>query len=605
MSTPAARARLDLTRLDDRTVPSTVNATTTARPLDFTATGTLDTTDPIGGGAITATSKVTLAGQLTYTSPADGTSGVVTVSGSGSGSGLPNGTIPPTGTDVLLDESSTDTGTRDFAQQVEGQFGFTDTGGTVSVNNPFGLMSAWVTPGGDSGTRQIGPLAATGTFDVSDFTLDLDLVDGGTGPGTGQRGTLSVTLADKTTAATDLAFSASAGTRAADGTVGLDFTVDATGKLMTAASHSAAAARVTAVWGDGAGRTETADLDVPVYWNAGKVVVSAAGLDAPEWATTLTVRLDATGDVTEADETNNEWTLTLADLPAAPPAGEEPPPAGEEPPPAGEEPPPTGGEPKPGVKPVGYSVTPGVNASSVDWRDATGRVIRSAVAFDGYGGDVTLAVGDVNGDDVLDVALGAGVGGAPRVRVLDGATGAELVNTFAYAEDFRGGVNVALGDLDGDGKAELIVGAGVGGGPHVRVIDVATGMERYAFMAYEEQARGGVFVTAADLNGDGTDELVTGAGVGGAPVEAVYDGPTGRQVQRVLAGAEDDRGGAKVRVEKAPDGFFVLSAESDTTGSLKRFRQQLTPGEPLLVAVTDAQLYPSELFAGVDPLQLS
>ncbi len=601
MSTPADRARLDLTRLDDRIVPSTVSATTTARPLDFTATGTLGTTDPIGGGAITGTSTVTLAGQLAYTSPTAGATGVVTVSGSGSGSGLPVGGIPPTGTDVILGDSATDTGTRTFAQIVQGQFGFTDTGGTVSVSNPLGLVNAWFTPDGDSGTRQIGPLAATGTFDVSDFTLDLDLHDGGTG--TGQSGTLSVTLADKTTAATDLAFSTSAGARAADGTVGVDFAVDVTGKLMTAASHSAAAARVTAVWGDGAGRTQSADLDVPLYWNTGKVVVSASGLNAPAWATTLTVRLDATGDVTEADEANNEWTLTLADLPAPPPVSPPPPSSEEPPPPTGEDPPPS--EEPTGPKPTGYSISPGVDVSYVEWRDVTGRVIRSSTAFAGYDGDVAVAVGDVNGDDVLDVALGAGVGGAPRVRVLDGATGAELLNTFAYSEDFRGGVSVALGDLDGDGKAELIAGAGVGGGPHVRVIDVATGMERYAFMAYEEQARGGVFVTAADLDGDGTDELVTGAGVGGAPVVAVYDGPTNQQLQRVVAGAESDRGGAKVRVEKAPDGFLVLNAESDTTGSLKRFRQQLNPGEPLLVAVSDPQLYPSELFAGVDPLQLS
>lgn len=599
MSTPAARARLALTRLDDRTVPSTVSATTTARPLDFTATGTLGTTDPIGDGAITATATVTLDGTLTYTSPTDGTSGVVTVSGSGNGGGLPTGGIPPTGTDVFTPDSSptpNTTAKRNFAQVLQGQFGFADAGGTVTVNAPLALTSAWFTPAGDSGTRSIGPLVGTGTLDVSDFTLALDFEDDGTG--SGQSGVLSVTLADKTTAATDLAFASAAGTRAADGTVGVDFTVDVTGKLMTAPSHSAGAARITAVWSDGAGRTQSADLDVPVYWNTGRVVVSAAGLNAPAWATELTVKLDAAGDVAEADEANNEWTVALADLPAPPP-----PPASPPPPPSGGEPPPAG-EPEPGARPTGYSVTPGQNITFVEWRDVAGRVIRSAVAFDGYDGDVSVAVGDVNGDDVLDVALGAGNGGAPRVRVLDGATGAELVSTFAYAEDFRGGVNVAVGDLDGDGRAEVIAGAGVGGGPHVRVLDGTTGAERYAFMAYEEQARGGVFVTAADLNNDGTDELITGAGVGGAPVVAVYDGPTGGQVMRFIAGADDDRGGAKVRVEKAPDGFFVLNAESDTTGSLKRFRQQLTADEPLLVAVADPQLYPSSLYGEVDPLQM-
>lgn len=44
MPDPTMRSRLDLTVLDDRSLPSTVTVTTIARPLDFTGTGTLTTT---------------------------------------------------------------------------------------------------------------------------------------------------------------------------------------------------------------------------------------------------------------------------------------------------------------------------------------------------------------------------------------------------------------------------------------------------------------------------------------------------------------------------------------------------------------------------------
>jgi hypothetical protein len=77
--------------------------------------------------------------------------------------------------------------------------------------------------------------------------------------------------------------------------------------------------------------------------------------------------------------------------------------------------------------------------------------------FEGYTGGVTAAVGDVNGDGIPDIAVGAG--GGPRVTVYDGRTGATLANFFAYDVTFSGGVFVAIGDVNGDGKADVITGA--------------------------------------------------------------------------------------------------------------------------------------------------
>lgn len=47
---------------------------------------------------------------------------------------------------------------------------------------------------------------------------------------------------------------------------------------------------------------------------------------------------------------------------------------------------------------------------------------------------------------------------------------AEDVDTvFAYETNFTGGVNVAAGDVNGDGTDDLITAADTSGGPHVRV----------------------------------------------------------------------------------------------------------------------------------------
>ena len=70
-------------------------------------------------------------------------------------------------------------------------------------------------------------------------------------------------------------------------------------------------------------------------------------------------------------------------------------------------------------------------------------------------GGVHVAAGDVNGDNVPDLITGAGAGGGPHVRVLNGATGKETVGFYAYDQSFRGGVYVAAGDVTGDGVADI------------------------------------------------------------------------------------------------------------------------------------------------------
>jgi hypothetical protein len=66
------------------------------------------------------------------------------------------------------------------------------------------------------------------------------------------------------------------------------------------------------------------------------------------------------------------------------------------------------------------------------------------------------------------IATGTGAGGGPHVRVLDTATGASLAEFFAYAPAFTGVPRVATGDVTGDGVPDLVTALGPGGGPHVR-----------------------------------------------------------------------------------------------------------------------------------------
>jgi len=152
-------------------------------------------------------------------------------------------------------------------------------------------------------------------------------------------------------------------------------------------------------------------------------------------------------------------------------------------------------------------------AGRVHVRNSSGALLRSFVPFPGWTGEVQVATGDVNGDGTSDIVVGAGPG-APggHVKVFDGRTGALLRSFFAF-EGFRGGVRVAAGDVDGDGRADLVVGAGPGAGSHVKVFSGLNNAVLRSFFAFEGFT-GGVFVATADINGDGRADLVVRAGTG-------------------------------------------------------------------------------------------
>ncbi|MFO0802787.1 MAG: hypothetical protein U0791_06640 [Gemmataceae bacterium] len=159
-----------------------------------------------------------------------------------------------------------------------------------------------------------------------------------------------------------------------------------------------------------------------------------------------------------------------------------------------------------------------------------------------FRGGARSSAGDVNNDGFADLAIAAGFQGGPRIALFDGATiystrGKLVGDFFAFDTSLRNGAYVTIGDVNGDGFADLYFGAGPGGSPRVLGISgqvVTTAGTTAAlgnplssfFLAGNSSNRGGVRVATTDADGDSRADVIAGTGEGLASFARVYFGST-------------------------------------------------------------------------------
>lgn len=181
-------------------------------------------------------------------------------------------------------------------------------------------------------------------------------------------------------------------------------------------------------------------------------------------------------------------------------------------------------------------------------------------------GGATVAVGDTDGGGKPEFVIGSGYGNKPEVRVLS-PDGKEIKRFLAFDEAVDYGLNVAVCDLDRDGRTEIVAALQAGGAPEVRIFHSdGTPYAPHRFFAYDESFKGGVSVGCGDVDHDGVLEIITAPGPTGGPhIRWWYVGHTATELAPPAA---EPAPAAPVTDDEATDTAIIIGRNPDRPDDL-------------------------------------
>lgn len=175
----------------------------------------------------------------------------------------------------------------------------------------------------------------------------------------------------------------------------------------------------------------------------------------------------------------------------------------------------------------------------------------------------SLALGDLGTDGVSEILVATGYGTPTEIVALR-KDGSRIGSFTPYDAAFSGGASVALCDLDGDGLNEIITGAGFGGGPHVRIFTHEGNPTGTQFFAYDETFHGGVSILCQDLTNDGAPDIITVPGPTGGPHIKVFSAHGDLEAELMLSDFPSNTGLSAFAPPNTSVTFFVTPAALST-----------------------------------------
>jgi FtsP/CotA-like multicopper oxidase with cupredoxin domain len=176
--------------------------------------------------------------------------------------------------------------------------------------------------------------------------------------------------------------------------------------------------------------------------------------------------------------------------------------------------------PAPTLGPSEGVIQPGILSLRTRFEDYTGLFVMHCHRLNHEDNGLMTLVNVIPAVSSYAVAVQGSPGRSAQVNVYDG-DGDRLIATVTPFPGFEGSLSVAMGDVDDNNILDLVIGAGENHAPMVVAYSgkAAGGKAAFAtelarFAAFDTSERGGVSVTATQIDGSTADNIVVGSGPG-------------------------------------------------------------------------------------------
>lgn len=147
-----------------------------------------------------------------------------------------------------------------------------------------------------------------------------------------------------------------------------------------------------------------------------------------------------------------------------------------------------------------------------------------------YTGEIRLAVGDLEGDGQAEIIVAPSHGFREPIKFFNLAGDRLGGDWFPFGDTYKGGYSIATGALDANRPYRIIVGSGNAMEPTVAIFTNKLKKES-SFLAFEKKFRGGLRLALGDVNKDGTSQIIVAPASQKKPLIRIFD-PKGKQLQK-------------------------------------------------------------------------
>ncbi len=179
-----------------------------------------------------------------------------------------------------------------------------------------------------------------------------------------------------------------------------------------------------------------------------------------------------------------------------------------------------------------------------------GKKIKEFMPFNNFKGALSVSIADIDGNGLYEIAVAPADSGPAQIAIYSLA-GKRLGVFSPYGDKFRGPINISMRDINGDKTPEIMVVPGAGNAPELKIFSTK-GKLLKSFWVNDKKSRIGWSVTSGDVNGDGKLEIITGNLAGATPEIRIYNS-SGKLLGQFLAFDKSYKKGVRVLCEDIDD----------------------------------------------------